>query len=465
MSLATRLSLYSTLLLAVAIAGFALTMRYLTQQHLSAEINARLGAALDYLATAIDVDDHDVEWDPPDEGLSLDTRAGEAVKWVVLAGADRIVATSEAGWQEGAGLRSAPEQARPVDWRGWRIASRRFVPLSPAGTRFKRDHHPELRVVVAASLASMDAALQSLTMNLLLVSGPAWVLAALSSWGVCRWGLAPLRRMAEESAKVTASTLSFRLPDPGTRDELGNLTVAFNAVLDRLEEAFEQQRRFTAEASHQLRTPLTGLLGQVEVARRKERSAEDYQRVLDTVHQEAERLRQIVEALLFLARSERDVLPLKAERINLGPWLADHLRHWSNHPRFAEICTSALPLGSLVIQTHPLLLGQILDVLLENALKYSDPGTSVVVRVSTEGNEVHLSVEDHGWGIPPGDLPRLFEPFFRSDAVRRAGRSGLGLGLAVAGKMARVLGGQMCVQSIPHQGTRFTIRLPRSLPE
>jgi signal transduction histidine kinase len=261
---------------------------------------------------------------------------------------------------------------------------------------------------------------------------------------------------------MTAANLDHRLPPVLTGDELADLSRAFNALLGRVQETFERQRRFTAEASHQLRTPLTALLGQVEVALRRDRDADEYRRVLGTVHRQAERLRRVVESLLFLARADADAGLPDRERVDLGVWLPEYVRTaWSGHPRASDIRLDA---STAWADVHPVLLGELTSVLVDNACKYSPPGAPITTRVELCGGGIELSVEDAGFGISEEDVSRLFEPFVRSAEARRRGVEGLGLGLSVASRIAEAHGGTLGVMRRVGGGSRFTLRLPVAIP-
>ena len=251
-----------------------------------------------------------------------------------------------------------------------------------------------------------------------------------------------------------------RLPSPGTRDELEDFARSFNGLLDRLHVALERQRQFTGQASHQLRTPLAALIAAIEVARRRPRNVEEHELVLDRLHEDAVRLWRVVEALLFLARAEAEAALPDLERLDLADWAADHLRTWSGHERASDLLFDRRDGDSSWTPAHRPLLGQLLDNLLENACKYSEPGTPIVVRAWGEPDAVALSVEDRGYGIPAGDLPRVFEPFYRAESARRLGRAGVGLGLAVASRIAVTHGGTITAESEPGRGSRFVVRLP-----
>jgi len=264
--------------------------------------------------------------------------------------------------------------------------------------------------------------------------------------------------MAAQADAMRAVDRGSRLEVAPTADELAALGQAFNGLLDRLEEAHERQRRFTGDASHQLRTPLTALLGQVEVALRQPRPADEYRRVLESAQRQGRNLTQIVEMLLFLARADADALPAELESVDLAEWLPTYLSHWSQHSRAADLHLNV----SAPCQVHaqPALLGQLLDNLIDNALKYSPPGSPVTLRANVARSSVTLAVEDRGDGITAGDLSHVFEPFFRSERAHRHNQSGVGLGLSIARRIAMLFGGTLTAQSHVGEGSRFELRLP-----
>jgi len=302
---------------------------------------------------------------------------------------------------------------------------------------------------LAATLAGLSAGL--------------WLLAALAGRWVARRALAPVTRMAE-AARATSPADPQPLPGPGTHDELEDLQRAFNDLLCRLHEAFERQRRFTGDASHQLRTPLAAMLGQIEVALRRERQGDEYRTALARVREQAGHLRQIVEALLFLARADAearlDDLPLS----DLAEALPALAARWADHPRAADLRTETAADVPFQTRVQLPLLGQLLDNLIDNACKYSDPGTPVVVRLRSEGDAVAIDVEDVGRGIAAHDLEHIFDPFYRSADSRFLGLPGVGLGLAMVQRIALALGGTVLVKSNEGVGSRFTLCLPRRVP-
>jgi signal transduction histidine kinase len=306
----------------------------------------------------------------------------------------------------------------------------------------------------------VEAEIRWLAAILPLISLGLWTLATAIGRHFGRRALAPLTLMAESARAMPFD--DGRLPSPGTRDELEDFARSFNGLLDRLHVALERQRQFTGQASHQLRTPLAALIAAIEVARRRRRTVEEHERVLDRLHDDAVRLWRVVEALLFLARADAEAALPDLERLDLGAWAADQLRAWSGHERAADLHFEACDGDPLATRAHRPLLGQLLDNLLENACKYSGPGTPIDVRVWGEPGAVALSVEDRGCGIPADDVARVFEPFYRAESARRLGHAGVGLGLAVARRIATTHGGTIIVESESGRGSCFVVRLPRA---
>jgi signal transduction histidine kinase len=469
MSLVTRVSVAFLVALALALGGFSACLYYLAGLRLHLALDQELEATLDRFPDRPEGQSGRVTWAIYDEtGRRVEDAAG-AGRPMVLDGRDLgPLAVDVAMTIEG------PDGLR------WRVLARPLgdghhhggPPEAHGGGHRPRPpaHHKrqgaapvrERRRVLAAwaPLEPVEAELRSLAAVLPLISLGLWALAAAIGRHFARRALAPLTLLAE-----SARTMPFddcRLPSPGTRDELEDFARSFNGLLDRLHMALERQRQFTGQASHQLRTPLAALIAAIEVARRRRRTVEEHQRVLDRLHDDAVRLWRVVEALLFLTRADAEAGLPDLVRLDLAAWAADHLRAWSGHERAADLRFEGRDGDPLWTRAHRPLLGQLLDNLLENACKYSGPGTPIIVRAWYEPGAVALSVEDRGCGIPAEDLPRVFEPFYRAESARRLGRAGVGLGLAVARRIAATHGGTITTESEPGRGSRFVVRLPRA---
>jgi signal transduction histidine kinase len=270
--------------------------------------------------------------------------------------------------------------------------------------------------------------------------------------------------MTEETERITPEDLGRRLPLPGTGDEVEQLAGSFNGLLTRVQEAYERQRRFTGDASHQLRTPLTVMLGQVEVALRRDRSKEDYVRTLDIVRRRIIDLQQITEMLLFLARADAETQISESATVDAWELLSEAVERWQSHARRGDLNLSPQrekgDSAPLWVRVHRPLFAQLLDNLIDNALKYSAAGSPVLLRAERGAGGIRIMVKDQGPGIPADEAPQLFAPFFRGREARTNGRQGVGLGLAVAQRIAAALGGTITVEPSTTTGACFIITLP-----
>ncbi len=482
MTLTARLTSFFLAVLACVLAGFSIGLYCLASRYLHDQIADRLAAATHTLAASADVGPEGIEWEPASRSMTLGQDASpDEVRWLVQDARGRVVDRSrnldEVEVNE---FRHATEgrASSEADWSvsfasgdRWRLGQtrilvdRRAAPGSPESATEKSGEQggklfSQLSLTVGVSLAPVEATLRNLAFALVGLSIGLWCLAAVSGRWLCRRALMPVIRMADAARRIDADDLRSRLPIPNARDELHELADAFNDLLTRLQEAYERQRRFTGDASHQLRTPIAAMLGQVDVALLRERSPDEYRRVLETVRSQAHRLRQIVESQLFLARADAESLAPKLETVDLAEWLPTYLESWRGHPRWSDIRFQNSASGPTETNTHLQLLAQLLDNLLDNAAKYSPPGTPIIVDLGVADNAIECSVEDGGSGIAPDDLPHIFEPFFRSARARQSGTAGAGLGLAVAQRIAAALGGTIRAGMLSGGGMSFTLRIP-----
>jgi heavy metal sensor kinase len=462
-SLSARLSAFFLSALAVVLVGFAVALCLLTRWQGRQQSEERLHAALDTLTAAVEFERDGLEWDSQQRRLNLG--GGEPVRWTIHDDRGRLVDHSPDLAEDNPLRRAAPAEAddpglQTADLGGepWLLRQRRLRATSEvAGGSEKK--YAALLLTAAVPLGPARARLRTLAATLALLAAGLWLLALLGCRRLCRRALRPVTRMADAAAAMKAADRDQRLPVPASGDELEALGRAFNGLLDRLQEAYERQRRFTGDASHQLRTPLAALLGQVEVCLRQPRPPEEYRQVLERVRRQGEHLRRLVEMLLYLARADAEARLDDLTVLDLATWLPEHLESWSAHPRWPDVRVVSAG-QSFRVRVQPPLLGQLLDNLLDNACKYSPPGSPVVVRLTGETDRMVLAVEDRGCGLAADDLAHVFEPFYRSAEARRLGRPGVGLGLAVARRIATLFGGELHARSRPGEGSTFELTLP-----
>jgi len=315
-------------------------------------------------------------------------------------------------------------------------------------------------VELAADVSRDEVVLADYRNTLLIVLFFGTLLAALLGAWAARRGLSPLRAIAHAIEKVTAEEMSHGIDAPGRWPrELAGLARAFDAMLERLNRAFQGLRRFSADVAHELRTPLNNLRGEGEVALAQPRTDEEYRRVIESMLEEQARLGRIVESLLFLARAEQRREPLARKNIDLRPVveaLIEYYRPLADEKGLTLECR-----GAARAYADPDLLQRAIGNLLSNAIRYTPAGGSVSVKLVDTGEQgSEISVADTGCGIAEEHLPRLFDRFYRVDVARADGPQGSGLGLSLAQSIMELHGGQVHVASTIGSGTTFTLVVP-----
>jgi heavy metal sensor kinase len=272
----------------------------------------------------------------------------------------------------------------------------------------------------------------------------------------------PLENVATAAETINALNLQERLPEPQTRDHIGRLVRVFNQMLARLETSFEAQRRFTSRAAHELRTPLTILKGEAQVALRQRRTVAEYEDLLRSGLEETDKLIQIIDDLLLLARYEGGETDVPRERVGLHEVVrrvAEDLRHLADKKEVSL----GVEVEELFVEGDPHALERLVCKLLENAVYYTPRGGRVGAGVVRKRRRASVVIEDSGIGIAAEDMPHLFERFHRSPAAREMRPEGAGIGLSMAATIARLHGATVEVTSEPGAGTRFVVNFP--LPE
>lgn len=465
MTLVSRVSLFFLIALAVILIAFSIILYVLSRYTLYHHFDDRLESSLNTLVAAIEVEDDDVKWEPTDHTVTLGTETGvEDVRWIVSNQQGLIVGQShnlDAAPTERAVLIRASQSAVTESDRksNWRIRQHRLAAPhpKPAAERDTREH-AELLVTAALSTDELDLTLSQLAMLLIILPSTCWILAAIGGRWYCSKAIEPVRRMSQSARGMTAEDIHTRLPVAQTGDELEDLGRAFNAVLDQVFDAYERQRQFAGDAAHQLRTPLTVLHGQIEVLLRRTRSAVEYTTTLEVLLDQVAEFREVVEALLFLAQPDDKIAARDGLPLHLTEWIGEYREKWGSSPRWTDLTFEAE--SGLYAQAQPELLKQLLDNLIDNALKYSAAGSPVAVRLRRRDDSVVIEVQDQGRGIAADDLRLIYQPFFRTMAARQSGIAGTGLGLSIVSRIVRVLGGHMDCQSIVDGGSSFSVSLP-----
>lgn len=311
-----------------------------------------------------------------------------------------------------------------------------------------------------SGISPIEDAQSDVEKTFLAVGGAALVAALLAGYLLAARTASPLRRFAATAAAVDAGDLTPRLEsDPGDAAELRTLAEAFNHMLDRLDQAFARQRRFVSDASHELRSPLTAIRGQLEVlARVESASREDVRRVEAIAIREIGRVERLVDDLLALARLDEGAGPAP-RTLAVAPFL----RELAGEPG-----TAAAELGELTegtVEADPDLLAQVVRNLLSNARRHAGPEGRVLLSARAAGGGLTIAVDDDGPGIPPAQRERVFDRFHRNEPGRDRASGGSGLGLGIARSIVAAHGGRIWVEDSALGGARVCFELPGFRPK
>jgi len=316
-------------------------------------------------------------------------------------------------------------------------------------------------VQVAGSLDDVRHVVASASVMFLALALALLVALTVASASITRWVFRSIDDIVGQAQRIGEGNLDQRLIHPGTRDEIGHLVDTLNDMLDRIDQSFQIQRRFTSDASHELRSPLSRLRAEIEITLRRPRDAAEYVDTLRSCMEEVERLTLLVEELLALARYD-----------------AGQDRDASAATSLGEIATAAIGRAQATAQQRQVRLtlqaantpvraaiGEgaatlIVVNLLENAVKFTPAGGAVEVRVWQEGEQACLSVSDSGPGIGVDELPHLFERFYRGASARSGAAAGVGLGLSLTQTIVQGHGGRIEAANLPAGGAAFTVHLP-----
>lgn len=456
-SVRTRLTLWYAGVLTVSLIAFAVLVYYAAASIFYARQDELLRSTAETVASAY-VQELEEE---QSVAKAKDVVLAQMVfpnRYVEVVDADgRVVAWSGnlAGHQftiPAPALSEARQRGSFVVLNGLRVA---VVPLS-----LDRSKHLGF-AIVAEPLSVIEEGLRRLRRDFLFGVPLILLLASLGGSFLARKSLLPIALMNQQTQRITAENLSAQLDVANSRDEVGQLAMTINALLARLDAAFEEQKRFIADASHELRTPLAVLRGETEVALQQDRATTEYQESLGLIKEEAERLSRIVENLFMLARQPVDAPSLVREPVRLDELVADC-------SRAAQVLATQKGLRLKIDGTLPAMtvngddemLKRTLLNLLDNAVKYTPAGGEIMIALGSKNGDALIVVSDTGIGISAEDQSRIFDRFYRVDKARSRALGGAGLGLSIARWIVEGHGGSLSVESAPGRGSAFTVELP-----
>jgi heavy metal sensor kinase len=314
-------------------------------------------------------------------------------------------------------------------------------------------------VVVGRDLSAHRSAAWSLAASIMLAGLAALAVAVGGGWFLAGRALAPVRRISRVAEAMVAGDLGARIPVERTESELEQVASALNQAFDRLGDALERQRRFTADASHELRTPVSVMRAELEWALGRERGAEEFRRSLEVCRRATARIEDTIESLLRTARAEAASPGEPREPILLQSLTADVADSLGPLAQ-ARGVTIEVKGADVRVAADPALLREALSNVVVNAIQYNKPGGTVVIDVQHEESAGLIEVSDTGIGIPEWAVPRVFDRFFRVDAARGRETGGVGLGLSVAHAIVAAHGGNLSCTSRIGVGSVFRISLP-----
>ena len=320
-----------------------------------------------------------------------------------------------------------------------------------------KEQRPALRFLIAIDTQTFRQTQHQLLIALVSLASIGVLLASLLGYWVARIGLKPLVKLSEEAQKLAPPRLSGRLHLAPLAPELDQLVSAFNSTLDRVEQAWTRLESFNADVAHELRSPLTNLIGQTQVALTRGRSAEHYFEVLQSNLEELERLRSIINDMLFLASADQGSKASKLSRASLADEVATTLEYLEFILEDARVEVRVS--GDALADIEKAHLRRALINLLNNAVQHTEAGQAIEVLIEQQAGQVTISISNPGQPITAEHLPHLFERFYRVDAARHNSGANHGLGLAIVKAIAQMHGGEVFVRSGEGRNT-FGLYLP-----
>jgi len=317
-------------------------------------------------------------------------------------------------------------------------------------------------VQVGESLFSLSTTLRSVVIELLIIGIFVLLLSFIGSYWLAVRSFAPVKKMTSIARRIEVGDLHERVPVPRTQDELQKLALTFNQMIERLEKSFAHQRRFVADASHELRTPVAAIRSMTDVtlASSAAVSPDEYRIVLHDVNIEAERLGHLISDLLLLARVDENKMPIEREVVRLDRLVTDvaaTMELLATEKNITLLVNAGEPATVLGDEAR---LIQVIMNLVDNAINYTNVGGNILLEVHVKGDNVYINVSDTGIGIEPEHLEHVFERFYRVDPARSRAVGGTGLGLSIVDWVVRAHDGTISVVSKPGEGTTFTVQLP-----
>ncbi len=324
----------------------------------------------------------------------------------------------------------------------------------------RRENRPLLIIQCGASTYELESSLNRLAFIILLTIPAGVLMACLAGWYQAKRSFAPIDQMIREANKITAAYLKRRLPRTQTGDELDRLAETLNEMMDRIEKTTRAIQEFSSDVSHELKTPLAIIRGEIDLALRRSRSPEDLMRTLRVIEEEVDELIRLVEDLMLLVRSDANQLRFEKQHLSLKQILEQVCERFRERVQKKNQTFELHIDQECAIDGDGVYLKRLFSNLIDNAVKFTQEGGRVAVTLNVKDQEATVEVADNGMGIEPDKQTKVFSRFYRTDSARAQEGSGLGLNIAKA--ICEVHRGSLALTSTVGKGTTVTVKLPLS---
>ena len=316
-------------------------------------------------------------------------------------------------------------------------------------------------IQIGTSLQFLFESLRKLLYILAILFPIGILISFFSGYFLAERVLAPVRIITQKAKRISGENLDEKIGENMPDDEIGELAKTFDGMISRIRESFEELRQFSADVSHELRTPLTILKGEIEVALKGDRTKEEYKKTLKSSLEEVERLKRIVEDLLFLSKVEAGKITYRLTKIDLLEVVLSVINVLKFLIKQKNIKLNIDGSPEIYVKGDENLLKQLVYNLIENAIKYNRDGGEINIQIDKNEKNVILKISDTGYGIPEEDLNKIFNRFYRVSKSRTRSEGGLGLGLNIVKKIVELHNGEIKVESEINKGSTFTVILPK----
>lgn len=322
-------------------------------------------------------------------------------------------------------------------------------------SRIKINFHDKQKVIieVVTTKEILTSTLENILYILSFILPIVLIFAVIGGNFLIYKSFSPIENILKELKEINAHDLSARLKSTQNKDEINQLITEVNNLLERLEESFERITQFSSDASHELKTPLTIIRGEIEIALRKERTIEDYKEALNNSLNEITIIEQTINDLLFLAKNKKDLIGEKEEIFYLDELVDESISELKSFAKLHEIELELIINDSTEIKGFPNLLKIAIKNAIKNAIQFSHKNSKVILNIFEKNDEIIISIQDFGIGIPKDEQSKIFEKFYRTDKSRNKNSGGTGLGMSIMKKIIDIHNGKINIESTENKGT------------